>query len=129
MPEGEEEIKDEDLQPEQTSYIDYRGKWFTEHELQENPVDKVKLLKFLRDEQRICWLEIYLKIFAASHPPLKCKISKEYYTMSQAGMMFYHPGRSSYSFKTRRRHYDCCDTTFVFAEACEMENKEAMSGC
>jgi hypothetical protein len=34
-----------------------------------------------------------------------------------------------YSFKTRRCYYDCCDIIFVFAEACEMENKEAMSGC
>ena len=96
--------------------MDFRGKWFTEHVLQENQVDKVKLLKFLRDEQRICWLEIYLKIFSASYPPIKCRNCKEYYTMSQAGLCMHHTGRSEYSFKTRRRHFQCCKTDFVFGD-------------
>ena len=86
-------------------------------------VDKVKLLKFLRDEKRICWLEIYLKIFTASETPIRCLECDEYFTMSQAGMCFYHPGRSEYSFVTRRRHFQCCEYDFVFGDALQLEDQ------
>ena len=49
--------------------------------------------------------------------------------MTQAGMCFHHKNKSEYSFKTRRRHYDCCETNFVFGDALQIENKEEMSGC
>ena len=62
----------EDVLPPSNSYYNAHGEWFTEHVLQENEVDKVALMRFLRDDKRICWLEIYLKVFASSEPPLKC---------------------------------------------------------
>ena len=39
-----------DQQPEQNMFIDKFGKWQIGHVLQKNQVDKVKLLRFLRDE-------------------------------------------------------------------------------
>ena len=65
-------LGEDEEQPSQESYIAKNGQWVARHVLQQTPVDKVRMLKFLRDVQRICWLEIYLKVFAASEPPLLC---------------------------------------------------------
>ena len=59
--------------PESESFLNANGAWFTKHVLPENEIDKVALMRFLRDEKRICWMEIYLKVFAASEPPLLCE--------------------------------------------------------
>ena len=88
--------------------------WFARHVLQENQVDKVKLLKFLRDVQRICWLEIYLKVFAAAEPPLLCKLCKTYYTLTQSGTCYYHPLESIYDIPRLKRRQQCCSEEFVF---------------
>ena len=64
--------------------------------MQASPVDKVALMRFLRDEKRICWLEIYLKVFASSAPPLQCSECYQYYTLTTSGLCFGHPERSEY---------------------------------
>lgn len=82
--------------PESDSYITANGEWFTRHALQANQVDKVALMRFLRDDKRICWLEIYLKVFASSQPPLQCADCYQFYTLSTSGLCFSHPQRSEY---------------------------------
>jgi len=78
------------------SYYSANGAWLTKHALQSNHVDKVALMRFLRDQKRICWLEIYLKVFSSSEPPLLCQLCGEYYTLSMSGLCFYHPEASVY---------------------------------
>ena len=47
-----------------------------------NLVEKAALLGFLRDTHRICWLEIYLKLLAASTDPLMCIECNTYFTLA-----------------------------------------------
>ena len=63
----------EDELPESESFLTANGAWFTNHVLPEAEVDKISLMKFLRDEKRICWMEIYLKMLAAIEPPCLCE--------------------------------------------------------
>ena len=72
-------------------------------------------MRFLRDQKRICWLEIYLKVFASSEPPLLCQLCGQYYTLSQSGMCFYHPKPSVYDRLRGIRHYPCCQNDFYFS--------------
>ena len=71
-------------------------------------------MRFLRDEKRICWLEIYLKVYASAEPPLYCIDCGQYYTLSQSGMCFYHPERSGFKLMRGIRNYPCCDNDFYF---------------
>ena len=107
---------DEDLAkiPESESYYTPNGAWFTKHVFQVSPIDKVAFMRFLRDEKRICWLEIYLKVFASSEPPLLCGDCGQYYTLTQSGMCFYHPERSQYTFPWGTRKYPCCQNEFYY---------------
>ena len=109
-------LKDGEEQLQQESFVDKNGSWFCRHVLQETQIDKVKLLKFLRDTQRICWLEIYLKVFAASEPPLLCRECGTYYTITQAGTCFYHPLESAYDVPKGVRRQECCREEFVFGD-------------
>ena len=88
--------KDEEKLVPSESFYTAHGEWFTRHALQASPVDKVALMRFLRDEKRICWLEIYLKVFASSEPPLQCSECFQYYTLTTSGLCFGHPERSEY---------------------------------
>ena len=90
---GTEESKDP---PESESYYSPNGAWFTRHVLGETHVDKVALMRFLRDKKRICWMEIYLKVYASSEPPLLCALCGQYYTLSMSGLCHYHPEASVY---------------------------------
>mmetsp|Transcript_44535 Transcript_44535/g.59080 ORF Transcript_44535/g.59080 Transcript_44535/m.59080 type:complete len:102 (+) Transcript_44535:1174-1479(+) len=72
-------------------------------------------MRFLRDDKRICWMEIYLKVFAASESPLLCADCGNYYTLSQAGLCFYHPERSKYELLRGIRKFPCCNNDFYFS--------------
>ena len=91
-------------------------------------MDKVSLMKFLRDEKRICWLEIYLKVLASSARPLLCKHCKEYYTVSQSGMCRRHTVLSSYNVYEAKRTFPCCMKQFVFNDLA-VASDEALKGC
>ena len=78
-------------------------------------MDKVALMRFLRDEKRICWLEIYLKVFASSEPPLLCVLCGQFYTLSMSGLCSYHPEKSTHVRPWGHRHYDCCEQDFHFS--------------
>ena len=72
-------------------------------------------MRFLRDQKRICWLEIYLKVFASAEPPLLCIECNQYYTLSQSGLCFFHPERSVYDRMRGIRNYACCQQDFYFS--------------
>lgn len=74
---GEDEAK----APETEEFYMATGSWFTRHII-EKPIDNIALMRYLRDTKRICWMEIYLKVFAASEPPLLCSECGQYYTLS-----------------------------------------------
>ena len=101
--------------PESSSFYSVHGAWFTSHVFPDEPIDKIAFMRFLRDEKRICWMEIYLKVFAAGEPPLLCADCGQYYTLSQSGLCFYHPGRSEYNLRRGIRVYPCCQNEFYFS--------------
>ena len=72
-------------------------------------------MRYLRDDKRICWLEIYLKVYASSEPPLKCINCDNHYTLTQSGLCFYHPESSSYDIVQGVRRYACCGQEFNFS--------------
>ena len=72
-------------------------------------------MRYLRDDKRICWLEIYLKCFASSEPPILCIDCGQYYTLSTAGLCFFHPQKSEYIRLEGIRRYLCCNEKFYFS--------------
>ena len=72
-------------------------------------------MRYLRDEKRICWLEIYLKVLSSSEPPLLCADCGLYYTLSQSGMCFGHPQASQFDRLRGIRQYPCCEKDFYFS--------------
>ena len=72
-------------------------------------------MRFMRDDKRICWLEIFLKVLAATATPLLCADCGQYFTVSTAGLCFYHPERSVYPLSKGIRHYPCCENDFYFS--------------
>lgn len=62
------------------SFADHKGAWFNAHNLQ--PVGKDRLVGFLRETHRICWVEIYLKLAAISADPLLCSECDRYFTLT-----------------------------------------------
>ena len=72
-------------------------------------------MRYLRDDKRICWLEIYLKCFASSEPAILCIDCGQYYTLSTAGLCFFHPQKSEYIRLEGIRRYLCCNEKFYFS--------------
>ena len=107
--------KDEDKLVASESYYTAHGEWFTRHALQASPIDKVALMRFLRDEKRICWLEIYLKVFASSEPPLQCAECHQFYNLTTSGLCYGHPERSEYQRLRGIRQWPCCGNDFYFS--------------
>jgi hypothetical protein len=79
-------------------------------------VDKIELLKFLRDTQRICWLEIYLKLFASTLDPFLCTECDTYFTLSQAATCYYHTANSEKNLQTKRRKFPCCESEYHWTD-------------
>jgi len=96
-----------------TAYVNANGELFEPHAL--TAVDKSQLIGFLRDQHRICWSEIYLKLIAATSDPLYCEECNTYFTIAQAASCFFHPESSYKNIVTGIRRHPCCGMEFDFA--------------
>ena len=67
-------------------YVSADGKLICVHSLSPRSVQKQELVRFLRDDQRMSWNEIYLKLLAQSQPPQKCLQCNQYYLVTQAAL-------------------------------------------
>jgi hypothetical protein len=95
-----------------TSFADHKGAWFTAHTL--NPISNEKLVGFLRETHRICWVEIYLKLAASSADPFLCSECDHYFTLTSAATCYYHPENSKWDVLRQKRVFACCGYEFDF---------------